>query len=150
MAVTGFADSPWLGGRVPVDSGEFNLLVSTVDPRKKEMRYRLFVHHTDGTERTVAGVKRVQNDNVFGEVWTDTTTLFTSIYRGHVLQADEPTAAQIATGIIRIGLFEFMQELTTFRVDGPTPATRVSALTRFSQLFMGKLLDVYGGFITTA
>jgi predicted acylesterase/phospholipase RssA len=150
MAVTGFADSPWLGGRVPVDSGEFNLLVSTADPRKKEMRYRLFVHHTDGTECTVAGVKRVQNDNVFGELWDDTTTLYTSIYRGHVTAADEPTADQIATGIIRIGLFEFMQELTTFKVDGPTPAARLSALTRFSQLFLGKLLDVYGGFFVTA
>ena len=59
MAVTGTVDSPWLGGKMPIDSGEFNLLVSTVDPRKKEMRYRLFVRHSDGTERTIAGVKHV-------------------------------------------------------------------------------------------
>ncbi len=150
MTVTGFADSPWLGGKVPIDSGEFNLLVSTVDPRKKEMRYRIFVHHTDGTERTISGVKHVASDGGITDIWDDTTTLFTSIYRGHVLAADQPTADQMATGIIRIGLFEFMQELTTFRVTGPTPAARLNALTRFSTLFLGKLLDVYGGFLSTS
>jgi predicted acylesterase/phospholipase RssA len=150
MAVTGFADSPWLGGRVPIDSGEFNLLVSTVDPRKKEMRYRLFVHHTDGTERTIAGVKHVENDGGISDIWTDTTTLFTSIYKGHVTAAAQPTAAQVATGIISISFFQFLQEMTTFRVTGPTPAARLNALTRFTTLFLGKLLDVYGGFLTTS
>ena len=150
MAVTGTADSPWLGGKMPIDSGEFNLLVSTVDPRKKEMRYRLFVRHSDGTERTIAGVKHVSNDGGITDIWDDTTTLFTSIYKGHVLAADEPTADLVATGIIRIGLFDFIQEMTTFQVTGPTPAARLNALTRFTTLFMGKLLDVYGGLLSTS
>ena len=150
MAVTGTADSPWLGGKMPIDSGEFNLLVSTVDPRKKEMRYRLFVRHSDGTERTIAGVKHVSNDGGITDIWDDTTTLFTSIYKGHVLAADEPTADLVATGIIRIGLFDFIQEMTTFQVTGPTPASRLNALTRFTTLFMGKLLDVYGGLLSTS
>ncbi len=150
MAVTGFADSPWLGGKVKIDSGEFNLLVSTVDPRKKEMRYRLFVHHTNGTECTISGVKHVAADGGIADIWEDTTTLFTSIFRGHVAAADEPTADQIATGIITINFFDFLQEMTTFKVDGPTPVARLNALTRFTTLFLGKLLDVYGGFLTTS
>ncbi len=56
----------------------------------------------------------------------------------------------MATGIIRIGLFEFIQEMTTFQVTGPTPASRLNALTRFTTLFLGKLLDVYGGFLSTS
>ena len=56
----------------------------------------------------------------------------------------------MATGIIRIGLFDFIQQLTTFQVKGPTPAARLNALTRFTTLFMGKLLDVYGGFLSTS
>lgn len=150
MAVTGTCDSPWLGGKMPIDSGEFNLLVSTADPRKKEMRYRLFLRHFDGTERTISGVKHVENDGGIADIWDDTTTLFTSIYKGHVLAADEPTADQVATGIIRIGLFDFIQEMTTFQVTGPTPAARLNALTRFTTLFMGKLLDVYGGLLSTS
>ncbi|MFI5177820.1 MAG: patatin-like phospholipase family protein [Vicinamibacterales bacterium] len=151
MNVTGFADSPWLGGRVPVDAGDFNLLVDAVDPRKKEMRYRLFAHHTDGTERTIVGFKKVENDGgAFAEVWNDTTTLYTSIYRGHVTAANQATADQVATGIIAIQFFDFLQELTTFRVEGPTLADRTNAMTRFAMLFLGKLMDVYGGFLTTA
>jgi len=149
-SVTGTADSPWLGGQVPVDSGEFNLFVSDGDPRQKEMRYRLFVHHTDGTERTIAGVKKIEDDGGIPDVWDATTTLYTSIYRGHVTAADQPTADQVATGIIRIGFFDFLQELTTFQVDGPTLADRAGAMGRFAQLFLGSLMEVYGGFLTTA
>ena len=57
---------------------------------------------------------------------------------------------QLTTGIIQIGLFEFIQEMTTFQVTGPTPAARLNALTRFTTLFMGKLLDVYGGLLSTS
>jgi hypothetical protein len=34
--------------------------------------------------------------------------------------------------------------MTTFRVDGPTLGDRVSALSRFGGLFLGKLWQVYG------
>jgi hypothetical protein len=40
--------------------------------------------------------------------------------------------------------------MTTFQVTGPTPASRLNALTRFTTLFMGKLLDVYGGLLSTS
>jgi hypothetical protein len=46
-------------------------------------------------------------------------------------------------GVIAIQPLDFLRQLTTFRVDGPTPALRLSALTRFGQLFLGKLWDVY-------
>jgi cholesterol oxidase len=56
----------------------------------------------------------------------------------------EHSAVTISRGIIRLGLFDFLQQLTTFRAQGPTPAASFEALTRFGILFMGKLRDVYG------
>jgi predicted acylesterase/phospholipase RssA len=150
MAITGTVTSSIFGSAPKVLGGTFNLLVQTTDPSKKEMRYRVFVKKHNGHEVTLYGVKHVENDHEFNEVWTDTTTLFTTIYDGHVDPGGEAAATVLAMGIIRIGLFQFMQQLTTFQVAGPTLAARTSALTRFTQLFLGKLNDVYGGFFVTA
>jgi len=148
--ISGWAESPLLGGRVNVEAGAFNLFVDAGDPRKKEMRYRLFVRLADGSERTLVGTKLIVDDRAQPEIWTDTTTLFTSVYQGHVVQGAETPAALLAVGIIRIGLFDFLRQLTTFRTEGPTLAARTAGLAKFSQLFMGKLLDVYGGFLRIA
>jgi hypothetical protein len=49
----------------------------------------------------------------------------------------------LAAGIIHIHMLDFLHQLTTFRVEGPTLTGRVAALARFGKLFMGKLWDVY-------
>jgi hypothetical protein len=85
-------------------------------------------------------------------VWTDTTTLYTRILRGHVSAEEEAKVARDpkrlesmtwASGIIRIHLTDFLRQLTTFRVEGPTLADRSAAFARFGRLFFGKLWDVY-------
>ena len=74
----------------------------------------------------------------------DTTTLYTRILTGHV-SADADTAAlTIASGIIKIQMLDFLQQMTTFRVEGGPIANRITALARFGRLFLGKLWDVYG------
>jgi hypothetical protein len=146
--VTGTADSPLLGGKVPVISGEFNLLVSAADPRKKEMKYRLLVNDTGGVPHTIVGFKKVEDNGTPAEVFGDTTTLFTTLYRGHHPAATETVADRKAIGIITIHFLDFLAQLTTFRTEGPTLAARTAALARFTGLFMGKLTDVYGGFLT--
>ena len=54
--------------------------------------------------------------------------LFTSIYKGHVLAAESRPPNAVATGIIRIGLFDFIAQLTTFPHEGaerrPLASTR--------------------------
>jgi hypothetical protein len=40
-------------------------------------------------------------------------------------------------------MLDFLEELTTFRVEGPSLAARLGGLTRFGTLFLGKLWDVY-------
>ena len=141
---TGWIESPLLGGRVPVEPGEFNLLVQAGDPRKKEMRYRIFLKHADGTPCTFVGHKKIEDDKSQPEVWDDTTILYTTLYRGHLAEGAETPAAQIATGIIKIHFFDFLRQLTTFRLAGPDP---IGGLARFGTLWLGKLADVYGGFL---
>jgi predicted acylesterase/phospholipase RssA len=144
---TGWLESPLLGGRSQVELGVFNLLVQAGDPRKKEMRYRLFCRHADGTQCTMIGHKKIADDKSQPEIWDDTTTLFTTLYRGRLDAGAETAAAQIAIGILKIQFFDFLRELTTFRLQGPDP---IGGLARFGQLWLGKLQDVYGGFLTPA
>ena len=49
----------------------------------------------------------------------------------------------LATGILKIYLADFLKQLTTFRVEGPTMADRAPAFARFGGLFLGKLWNVY-------
>ena len=137
----GFVESPIVGGRVAVETGTFNLLVDNLNPTRKEMKYRVFCRRANGTRFTLSGFKRVEGDQ---DVWTATSTLLTSVYEGQVAAGGENNAVVIGRGIVRIGFFDFLQQLTTFRVEGPNLAARTQALARFGGLFMGKLWDVYG------
>lgn len=142
-SVSGYAESALLGGRQQVERGTFNLLVHDTDPAKKKMLYRLFVRGADGQPRTVSGMKEISDDTGL-DAWTDTTTLYTRVYRGAVDAAGEAGAPLEAAGVIRIEEAAFLRQLTTFRTDGPTLGDRLSALNRFGGLFLGKLWDVYG------
>jgi predicted patatin/cPLA2 family phospholipase len=143
----GTIDSPLVGGKVPAEGGRFNLLVNDGDPRKKHMHYRIFFKHANGSPLTMVGFKNVEDDKSQPEVWEDTTVLYTTLYAGHVEAAAEAHATKVAVGIIRIGIFDFIPQLTTFRTEGGTPADRLAAMTRFGFLFLGKLQEVYGGFL---
>ena len=138
----GYVRCEALGGKLPVERGIFNLFVYEEDPSRRRMLYRLFVRDGDGRPLTLSGFKVVEDDPG-SDLWTDTTTLFTRILEGHVKLEDEPQARVVASGIINIHLLDFFKQLTTFRTEGPTPAERASALTRFGKLFLGDLWDVY-------
>ncbi len=141
-AAEGYIHCDALGGRLPVEKGVFNLFVHDDDPTRKKMLYCLFFRGGQGEPLTLSGYKDIQDDPGL-DAWQDTTTLFTTIYRGHV-EADQEAAAQVvAAGIIHIHLLDFMQQLTTFKVEGPTLTDKAAAFTRFGKLFMGSLWDVY-------
>jgi predicted acylesterase/phospholipase RssA len=138
----GYVRCEALGGKLPVERGVFNLFVYEEDPSRRRMLYRLFFRDGDGRPLTLSGFKVVEDDPG-SDLWTDTTTLFTRILRGHVKPEDEPQAQIVASGIINIHLLDFLKQLTTFRTEGPTPAEKASALTRFGKLFLGDLWGVY-------
>ncbi len=147
-----------LGGELPVPSGVFNLLVDDQNAAIKKMFYRLPFSDGQGRALTLSGFKLVRDDQGL-DVWTDTTTLFTRILKGHVTEEEEAAAAKdparlqdmvVASGIIHIHMLDFLRELTTFRVHGPTIADSTSALARFGAFFLGKLWDVYARGILTS
>lgn len=138
-----------LGGERPVTQGTFNLLVDQADPARKAMLYRLYFHDASGQPLTLSGFKDVKDDPG-SDVWSDTTTLFTRILRGHVSKEAEEGAEIAATGILHIYLLDFLRQLTTFRTEGPSAAARAEGLTRFLRLFLGKLWDVYGRDVHTS
>jgi predicted acylesterase/phospholipase RssA len=138
----GYVRSEALGGELPVEKGVFNLFVDQGDPSLKRMLYRLFFRDGGGKPLTLSGFKVVEDDPG-SDLWTDTTTLFTRILRGYVGAEDEADAEVVASGIIKIYFLDFLEQLTTFRTEGPTPAERATALSRFGTLFLGDLWNVY-------
>ncbi|WP_437287877.1 patatin-like phospholipase family protein [Sorangium sp. So ce406] len=137
-----------LGGALRIERGTFNLLVDqrtggALDPTGKHMLYRLFFRDGRGRALTLSGRKEVRDEPGL-DLWDDTSTLTTRIYRGHISAALESAAEVVASGILRIHLLDFMRQLTTFRAHGGTAADRREALLRFGRLFLGKLWDVYG------
>lgn len=139
--IEGYVESPIVGGRVAVDRGTFNLLVDHAVQNRKEMKYRVFCTQANGKRITLSGFKRVEDDQ---DTWTATTTLLTSVYEGEIGPGGESNSIVIGRGIIRISFFQFLQQLTTFRVQGRDAHARLEALTRYGVLFLGKLWDVYG------
>jgi cholesterol oxidase len=140
-SATGWIESPLIGGRREVNEGIFNLLVHDADPARKYMYYRLFFTDAQGHPRTLTGVKDIHDDGGM-DIWSDTTTLFVKVWNGRVEQ-DQPGAAPVAAGIIAIRWYDFVQQLTTFRVQAPSAGHQVAALNRFGLFFFGKIWDVF-------
>jgi predicted acylesterase/phospholipase RssA len=142
-SIQGTITTPLVGGTRPVERGTFNLFVHGTDPRKKQMRYRLLCRDAAGAPVTMSGVKVVENDAGLDAV-RDTTTLFVRVFEGDVSEQAETGATVRGAGIIRIEFLDFLQQMTTFRAEGPSLAAEIQALGRFGGLFFGKLWDVYG------
>lgn len=138
----GWIECQTLGGHLEVSRGIFNLFVAEDEVGVKRMLYRLFFEDGAGHPLTLSGFKLVRDDPGL-DLWSDTSTLYVRILRGHVAPNDEASAEIVASGIIKILMLDFLQQLTTFRVEGPTASDRAAALTRFGRLFLGKLWDVY-------
>jgi cholesterol oxidase len=140
-SATGWIESPLIGGRREVNEGIFNLLVHETDPARKHMYYRLFFTDEQEQPRTLTGVKDIYDDGGM-DIWSDTTTLFVKLWNGRVEQ-EQPGAAPAAAGIIAIRWYDFLQQLTTFRVKAPSVGHQISALNRFGVFFFGKIWDVF-------
>lgn len=138
---TGHVDCDWLGGRLAVDDGEFNLFVDQgPDPVHKRMIYRLPFTDRNGRRLVLNGFKEIHDDPGF-DLWSDTTRLRTTI--DIPPSDDDASAPPLATGEIRIHMLDFLKQLTTFRAKGPSVAAELAALGQFGKLFLGALWSVY-------
>ncbi|MGR8933057.1 MAG: alpha/beta fold hydrolase [Gammaproteobacteria bacterium] len=140
---TGYVEGDLIGGRRTVEKGVFNLFVDTADLNRRQMRYRLFFTGPNEQPLTLSGAKEIQ-DNVGPDLWSDTTTLYTNLFSGHVSADAEPSAEIYAAGILHIEVLDFMKQLTTLRAGGGTALQRLEGFERFGKFFLGTLWDVYG------
>lgn len=131
-----------LGGDCEVVAGTVNLLFDVRGPAYKLMRYHLFFVTPAGEAFTLSGIKQVRDDPGC-DLWTDTSTLHTSIVRGHVPVQDIEASDLAASGLLYILARDFLEQLTTFKVDAPTALKRGAALASFGKFFLGSLWDVY-------
>lgn len=140
--LTGWVVSDALGGRLPVESGVFNLFVRDRGTEPRKMLYRVFFRDRAGHVLTLTGEKRVPWLPV-GNPWRDTTTLFTRVLRGRVEPGGDADAEVAAAGVIRITPFAFIRQLLTFRASGPGRAGGLRLVVRYWTFFVGTLARVY-------
>lgn len=137
----GWIESELFGGKIPFEKAFFNLYVDTDNPKHKFMKYRIFFKNkTNNEDLTLFGFKDIKDDPLF-DIWEDTTTLFTRIYKGITEREDDVDV--IAKGIVKIYMLDFLKQLTTFRVKGADKTTNLEAFVDFNKMFLGTLYDVY-------
>ena len=102
------------------------------------MRYTLPFTGSGGEPYLFVGVKEVRDEAGF-DAWADTTTLFTTIYRG-----DSEDGPIVGSGVLHLSIPDLARQMTTFRIlRSRGPATLIAALLGFSRFFMGQLWDTY-------
>ncbi|MDH3638386.1 MAG: hypothetical protein OES09_07955 [Gammaproteobacteria bacterium] len=133
---------PPYGDRIASQGGVFNLFSPGDNPGLKLMVYELGVQ-IDGTPHYFSGHKRVRN-NSGSDLWSDTTTLYSTVHAG--LGKDAPV---VAAGIIRLGVLELKDLLITIRVAGAgSHSEQLGAIAKFGKFFLGELWDTYAPFAT--
>ena len=102
---------------------------------------------------TLLTMIEVDRDDPAFDVWSDTSTLFTRVLRGHVdaaTEAAEDGLEILGAGVIHVQLLDFLHQLTTFQVEASGPVEGASVLADFGQFFLGRLWDVYANRILSS
>lgn len=141
--LSGEMNCPLLGGICPASSGIFRLLPDTADLDRKIMYYQLYCLTPQHEPVTFIGIKQVQHDELF-DLWQDTTTLHANLYRGHVAPDKTAQADLLGSGILRLGVTDFIRILGNLRATTADGSSNLTGLVQFGKFFAGKLWDVYG------
>jgi hypothetical protein len=134
-SLSGWVDSPVLGGRQRVEQGACSFF-----PRDEpELRYWLLFPDGTGHQLRLRGVKHLRSGMPL-RVWSDTTTLQVWLLSGN----DEVEGqAALAHGVVHITPLAFARQLTTFRSEGRSAGIRVRALAEYVAFFTGGLWNAY-------
>ncbi|MCI5164923.1 MAG: hypothetical protein D3903_02250 [Candidatus Electrothrix sp. GM3_4] len=135
--LTGSINFSPLGNGLVAEKGVFNLFKPADDPNATHMIYELAFHH-EGQAYYLAGFKAVKDDRGF-DLWSDTTTLFTTLYKG-----ESKLGEIIASGILRLGVIQLTKLLSTVEVTGTdSEVEKMKVVAKFGGFFMGSLWDSY-------
>lgn len=136
--LTGSIDFDPFGRGIPASAGAFHLFSPSPKAGLKHMVYELGFRH-DGKDHYLAGRKQV-HDGVGFDIWSDTTTLFTTLHAG-----SNAKAPVIGAGILRLDMGDFLRLMSTIKVTGSKSAKeRAATAAKFGRFFMGELWNTYG------
>ena len=131
--LSGKINYPPFGQTLHSTGGVFNLFSPTDANNTKHMIYELALSSASGP-LYFAGHKVVRQDEGL-DLWSDTTTLYSRLYRG----ADK-SGEIIGAGVLRLGVRDLMRLLSTLRATIDGSATNV---LKFGKMFFGELWDIY-------
>ncbi len=133
----GSIDFQPLGFGIKAYNGVFNLFNPTDNPDMKLMIYELaFVHNNE--DYYLAGKKEV-HDGPFFDLWDDTTTLYTQLYKGK-----DKSGEVIGAGILTLGVKDLIKLVSTIEVTNKQLETdTVATVSKFGKFFIGELWDTY-------
>lgn len=120
--------------------GSFNLFVEDdTEPQTRWMKYRTRLTSVEGRAFWFEGFKRIHDDTGF-DVWTDTTTLYTTIR-----DADAADAPVLLQGVLHIEVTDFVRQLRTMEITHANGLRqKAEGAATFLKFFLGALWKTYG------
>ena len=141
-SIIGTVSAPILDSKpLTVRDGDFNLLVTNPkDPvNTKRMEYFLKMTSQSGKIYNLEGYKLIHDDPGF-DLWSDTTTLYISIYECHTF-----SRSLLGKGILKIRPQDFLRQMSTLQVtNAENNKHRLQLTARFGRFFARELFDTYG------
>ncbi len=124
-----------------VAEGSFHLLVKDPDQvATRKMLYDLKMADRNGRAYSLEGFK-VLHDREGPQVWSDTTTLYITVYDG-----EKSAGKVVGRGIVNIHLKDFQRQLASMKVTGAkNKLEELKGLACFGKFFAGCLSEIYGG-----
>ncbi len=119
--------------------GVFNLFVKDdQDGKVKLMKYRMNLNTREGQWYYFYGFKEIKDDKGF-DLWSDTTTLFITVYDG-----SNDQSPMKGKGILKIAIGDFIKQLQTMKaIHADNTKESLSAVSKFGKLFAGEVWETY-------
>ena len=131
-AVSGAVRCDRLGGERPIVSGSYNIVFERRRAVRRHVVYVLRFESGDGVPHVLNGQKEIDeeaDDDLLAKM-TDLRTF---------LMEDRADPEVKAAGIVGVRHLDFIEQLSTFRVDAATKEERLAALERFGRVALGPL-----------
>lgn len=139
--LSGTIDFSPMGIGIQASTGVFNLFCPTNDPKLKLMVYELGFEH-QGEAYYLAGKKEVRDDPGF-DLWSDTTTLFTQLFKG-----TDKSGEVAGAGILTLGVGDLIKLVSTITVtNAPSAVDKLKTVGRFGSFFLDELWETYAIYI---
>lgn len=142
-AIVGTVTAPQLSAEpLTVSGGVFNLFETYPDQvGVRHMSYGMRLSAEDGSEYFFKGFKSVPENHSVLHAWSDTSTLYITIFNG-----SDASGAVVGVGVMHIDPIDFAKQMTTLKaLNASSKNEQLKAIGRFGRHFAGVLWETYGG-----